>query len=80
VKIVAQDGTLLFINPPGLRMVGAASAEAITGTKVYDLIAPEDRERFREFNERICRGKRGSLEFDIVNSNGVRRNMVSLLR
>jgi len=77
VKIVARDGTLLFMNPRGLGMVGAASAEAIAGTKIYDLIAPEDRERFREFNERICRGEKGSLEFDIVSLQGVRLNMES---
>ena len=29
-------------------------------------IAPKDRNRFRAFNERICRGEKGSLEFDIV--------------
>jgi two-component system, chemotaxis family, sensor kinase Cph1 len=75
VKIVARDGTLLFMNPQGLGMVGAASAEAIVGTKVYDLIAPEDRERFREFNERVCRGEKGTMEFDIVSLQGVRRNM-----
>jgi PAS domain S-box-containing protein len=77
VKIVARDGTLLFMNAPGLGMVGAASAEAIAGAKVYDLVAPEDRERFREFNERICRGEKGSMEFDIVSLQGVRRNMES---
>jgi len=77
VKIVARDGTLLFMNAQGLGMVGAASAEAITGMKVYDLIAPEDRERFQEFNERICRGEKGSIEFDIVSLQGVRRKMES---
>jgi PAS domain S-box-containing protein len=77
VKIVARDGTLLFMNAPGLEMVGAASAEAIAGMKVCDLIAPEDRERFREFNERICRGEKGSMEFNMVSLQGVRRNMES---
>ena len=77
VKIVARDGTLLFMNPQGLGMVGAASAEAIAGARVYDLIAPEDRERFREFNERICRGEKGSMEFDVITLQGVRRNMES---
>ena len=75
VKIVAPDGTLLFMNSPGLAMVGAPSAEAVTGKNVYDLIAPEDRDRFREFNERICQGEKGSLEFDIVGLQGTRRHM-----
>jgi PAS domain S-box-containing protein len=77
VKIVAKDGTLLFMNPPGVSMVGASSADRVTGGNVYDLIAMEDRERFREFNERICGGEKGSLEFDIVSLQGMRRNMES---
>ena len=75
VKIVAPDGTLLFMNPPGLAMVEASSAEAVTGKNVYDLVAAEDRVRFREFNERICRGEKGSLEFDIVGLEGTRRHV-----
>jgi PAS domain S-box-containing protein len=75
VKIVAPDGTLLFMNLPGLEMVGAPGVDAVLGKKVYDIIAPEDRDRFREFNERICQGEKGSLEFDIVGLKGVRCHM-----
>src|SRR5580765_4879317 len=75
VKVVAADGTLLQMNSAGLVMVGAECAEMVTGKNVYDLVAPEDRERFREFNQRICRGEKGSLEFDIVGLQGVRRRV-----
>jgi PAS domain S-box-containing protein len=75
VKVVAPDGTLLFMNSPGLAMVGASSAQDVTGGNVYDLIAPEDRHRFREFNEKICRGDKASLEFDIVGLQGKRCHM-----
>jgi PAS domain S-box-containing protein len=75
VKIVTSDGTLLFMNPPGLEMVGAPSAQAVIGKSVYDVIAPEDMDRFREFNERICRGEKGSLEFDIIGLKGKRCHM-----
>jgi PAS domain S-box-containing protein len=75
VKIIAADGTLLFMNAPGLAMVGAASAEAVIGQNVYDIIAPEDRDRFREFNERICHGEKASLQFDIAGLKGARRHM-----
>jgi PAS domain S-box-containing protein len=75
VKLVAPDGTLLHINTCGLNMLGADSAEAVVGRSVYDLVVPEHRESYREFNERICRGERSSLEFDIVGLNGVRRHM-----
>ncbi len=75
VKIVASDGTLLFMNTPGLAMVDASSAEMVTGKSVYDLIAAGDRQRFREFNERICRGEKASLEFEILGLSGSRRQM-----
>ena len=59
VKLVAPDGTLLHMNSSGLAMVGAPSAEAVTGKSVYDLIAPEDRDKFREFNAADLRGRKG---------------------
>ena len=75
VKIVASDGTLLHMNSAGLTMVGASSSSAVIGTNVYDLIAAEDRDRFREFNEKICQGEKGSLEFDIIGLQGARCHM-----
>ena len=75
VKLVAPDGTLLHMNSSGLTMVGADCADTVVGKSVYDLIEPKDRDRFRAFNERICRGEKGSLEFDIVGLGGERRHM-----
>jgi PAS domain S-box-containing protein len=75
VKLVRTDGTLLHMNSSGLTMVGADCAEMVVGKNVYDLIAPQDRDRFRAFNESICRGSRGSLEFDLVGLNGTHRRM-----
>src|SRR5579871_3139535 len=75
VKVVAADGTLLLMNEAGLAMVGAGAADEVTGRSVYDLIAPEDREPYRSFNERVCGGGRGSLEFDIIGLKGARCRM-----
>ncbi len=75
VKLISADGTLLHMNRPGLEMVGARSADEVVGKNVYDLIAPEDRDRFKAFNESICRGEQGSLQFDIVGLEGKRRHM-----
>jgi PAS domain S-box-containing protein len=75
VKLVAADGTLLHMNSVGLSMLQADFLEAVIGKNIYDVIAPEHRETYREFNERICRGERGSLEFDIVGFKGLRRHM-----
>ncbi|MGC2246577.1 MAG: PAS domain S-box protein [Terriglobales bacterium] len=75
VKLVAPDGTLLHMNAPGLKMVGADCAEQVVSQSVYDLIAPEDRDRFRAFNEEVCAGEKGALEFDIIGLDGKRRQM-----
>ncbi len=75
VKVVAADGTLLLMNEAGLAMVGADAAEDVAGRCVYDLIAPEDREMFRGFNQRVCGGVKGSLEFDIIGLKGKRCHM-----
>ncbi len=75
VKLVASDGTLLHINSPGLQMIGASSADDAVGKSVYDLIAPEHRDEFRAFNETICAGERGALEFDMIGLDGMRRHM-----
>jgi len=75
VKLVAPDGTLRHMNSSGLQMIGADSPEAVVGRSVYDLVAPEDRARFRAFNEEVCSGRKGTLAFDIVGLNGTRRRM-----
>ena len=65
------------MNPSGLGMVGAPCAETVTGKNIYDVIAPEDRQRFREFNEMVCGGKKGTLQFEIVGLDGQRHHMES---
>ena len=75
VKVVADDGTLLQMNPADLEMVEADSPEDAIGKSVYDLIAPEFRNAFRVFNERICRGQAGLLAFDMTGLRGCRRHM-----
>ncbi len=77
IKVVAEDGTLLQMNPAGLEIADADSASDMIGKCIYDFIAPEDRQRYREFNERICRGERGTLEFDVINLAGTRRHLES---
>lgn len=75
IKIVASDGTLLDMNQAGLVLVGAGSLDQVKDLSVYDLISDEDRDRFQSFNERICSGERGLLEFDIIGLDGRRRRM-----
>jgi PAS domain S-box-containing protein len=77
VQVVAPDGTLIQMNSAGLALIGASKAQDVIGKSVYDLIAPEYRERFRQFHKRICEGERGSEEFEITDLSGKRRYMES---
>jgi PAS domain S-box-containing protein len=77
VALIAFDGTVLHMNSPGLRILGAESSESVAGKSIYELIVPHDRGRFRGFNETICNGQKGALEYDIVTLNGTRRHMES---
>lgn len=75
VKLVARDGTLLEINAAGLRYTGAESLEDVIGRCVFDMIAPEYQQQFREFHEMVCDGQPGALEMEIVGLKGERRRM-----
>lgn len=75
IKVVAADGTLLDMNSVGLAMVEADDAQKIIGRSVYGLIAENFHDVYREFHQRICRGEKGTLEFEIVGLQGTRRYM-----
>jgi PAS domain S-box-containing protein len=75
VKVVAADGTLLLMNESGLAMIEAADTASVIGKSIYEVIAPEDRDSYQGFNERVCHGDKGSLEFDIIGLQGRRRRM-----
>ena len=70
VKVIDRDGTLQRVNAAGLVMSGAPSEEAILGQCFYDFVVPDDRDRYREFNEQVCSGHKGFLEFDLINAQG----------
>lgn len=75
VKLVAHDGTLLRVNSAGAAMAGAPCAEALVGKNFYNAVAPEHRDRYVEFNQKVCSGTKGFLEFDIINLRGERMHM-----
>jgi PAS domain S-box-containing protein len=74
VKLVGSDGTLLQMNAAGLAMIEAEEVAAL-GQCMYHFIAPEDRDAYRSFNGRVCRGEGGTLDFDIIGLKGTRRHM-----
>ncbi len=77
VKLLAEDGTLLAMNPAGLEIVEAKTADMVLGKSVYPLITPECRDSFRKFVEGICCGNKGSCEFEIVGLKGTRSRLES---
>ena len=75
VKVVNQDGILLQMNPAGVRMLEASSAQEVEGQDVISLIAPEHQAHWRDQHQRVCAGEKLSWEFDIINLAGNRRHM-----
>jgi PAS domain S-box-containing protein len=73
IKLVAADGTLLQINTAGCDMIGAPAAQLI-GASIFDVIAPDHRDHWRENHTRVCAGEKLSWEFDLISANG-RRSM-----
>jgi PAS domain S-box-containing protein len=73
VKMLGPDGTLLEMNPAGLRMVEADSLEQVRNQCVYSLIVPEHRAAFRDLTERVFRGESGTFHFQIIGLKGGRR-------
>jgi PAS domain S-box-containing protein len=75
VKLLDAEGRLLEMNAAGLRMIEADQADQVIDKCVYPIIAPEHVDAFRDLTERVCRGARGSLEFELVGLKGTRRWM-----
>jgi PAS domain S-box-containing protein len=75
IKIVAPDGRLLQMNATGLRLIDAPSWQAVDRACVFDLVAPEHRDFWRAYHDRVCRGETLTWQFDIVGLAGVRRRM-----
>lgn len=73
VKLLGRDGTLLEVNPTGLRMLEADSVSQVIGKRIEFLISPEQREAYQELNERAYSGDSGTLEYEIVGLKGTRR-------
>ncbi|MEJ7597590.1 MAG: ATP-binding protein [Kofleriaceae bacterium] len=75
VKLIGADGMLLQINPAGLRMIEADAGQPVIGRSIYDVVAPEHREAYCRFNERVCSGHSEGLGFDVITLGGQRRTL-----
>jgi len=77
VKMIALDGSLLDINPAGLKLSDAVSINQVRGESVYDLIVPEHRQRYIDFDHRIFAGCSELIEYDIITLKGNRKSVES---
>jgi PAS domain S-box-containing protein len=75
IKIVARDGIVLQMNAAGRAMLEAAENTQVEGCSVYDVIAPEFVQDWKEKHQRVCLGEKLSWEFDIIGLAGTRRHM-----
>jgi diguanylate cyclase (GGDEF)-like protein/PAS domain S-box-containing protein len=75
IKLVARDGTLLSMNPSGLSAIGADSEQQVQHHCVYNLLSPEYRAAYQAFNEAVCDGTAGFIQFEIITLNNEKRWM-----
>lgn len=75
LKIVDKDGRLLAMNPQGIHLIEAPDEESVIGADVYEIVHEEHRDKFVEFNKKVCSGEQGHLIFEIVGLEGTRRWM-----
>lgn len=72
VKLLAKDGTLLNMNPAGLRMIEADFLNQVQGQCIYPIVAAEHRQAFIALTESVFQGESGILEFEITGLKGNR--------
>jgi CheY-like chemotaxis protein len=72
VKLLAADGSLLDMNPAGLRMLEADSFQQVEVHGVYPLVVEEHRAALKALTEKVFAGESG-IEFQIVGLRGGRR-------
>jgi PAS domain S-box-containing protein len=75
VKLIARDGSLIFMNRAGLEMIEAESLDEVKGRQIADLVTPEYRDAFLAQVEDTFEGRSGELEFDAVSLKGTRRRL-----
>ena len=73
INRVASDGTLLQINPAGLRYIEACNAQDAIGLSMFDLVASEHRAAFVSMHDDVIAGHERTLQFKIQGLKGFSR-------
>ncbi len=74
---VAADGTLLQMNPAGLKLIEAGCEDEAVGLCVYELVVPEHRAAFIDMHRDVLAGRSRTIQFEIQGLKGARRWMES---
>jgi PAS domain S-box-containing protein len=72
IKRIAPDGTLLQMNPAGLRMMELDEEEAI-GSCIFDVITPAHRASFIDMHQAVIKGASRTLQFEMQGGKGTRQ-------
>ena len=72
---VASDGTLLQINPVGLRLIEAGNEQDAIGLSMFDLVVSEHRATFVSMHDDVIAGHERTLQFKIHGRKGSSRWM-----
>lgn len=70
---VALDGTLLQMNPVGLRFIEARSEQDALGLSMFDFVFPEHRAAFVSMHDDVIDGHERTLQFKIQGLKGTCR-------
>lgn len=70
------DGRLLAVNIAAQRLLAAPDLEAALTRTLFDFLAGDDHERWREFARRVVNESAASLECDLTDLAGIRRTLV----
>lgn len=75
LKLISAKGELIMMNKTGLDLIEAEDMESVFGADVYSIVEESHRQKFINFNERVCNGASGRLIFEIIGLKGTRRWM-----
>jgi signal transduction histidine kinase/CheY-like chemotaxis protein len=75
IKVLNSKGELLYMNNQGIDLIEADNEESVLGGDVYSLVEESHRDKFIQFNEKVCSGIKGTLTFEIIGLKGGRRWM-----
>ena len=65
IKLIDREGIILEMNPAGLKMIGAKSADQVIGENVLKIISPKYHQEFIKSLADVFEGKSIKSEFEI---------------